>query len=193
MPASCPASNASGPRVTRSRMRYPLEPFGARRSLTERQDQPPHALSVCGAGARTSRRCAPLRFPDRAVVRCALGPIASSQCCAAAPATTPRKIAIDLRDEIHLVLDELRVEPHDRPARRDVPAIQKWFLEFRNGGVHQRPQRIEIVQSSEAMGDERARHVTPATLRSRSAPLRDQLVRAGRHRQQCHRRHEEIL
>jgi hypothetical protein len=76
-----------------------------------------HAGSI---GRRIEQRCA---APGRLV--------AAIERCAAAPSAAAGDPSVHFYDEVRALVDELRVQPHDRSAGEDLVVIEKRLLESR--------------------------------------------------------------
>ena len=129
-----------------------LEPGGARRVFAQSQNQPPdpapdvarigvHRADPCGLAGRIEQPVvAQFGRVIAAVKRGALAP----------PAAADQFAAIEDR-EVGPVGDQLGIEPHAQPARRDLLGIEERALQFGNRTLHQRGDRGGVGGGSEAV------------------------------------------
>ena len=59
------------------------------------------------------------------------------------------------------VVDELGIETHDGAARFNLPLVEKRLLQLRDGGVHKRAQRAEVVAGRQAVRQDHVRRSPP--------------------------------
>ena len=95
---------------------------------------------------------------------------------ATAPATAAGDVAVRLDDEVRAVVDQLRVDAHDRPAGRDLGVVEEAALQLGDRSVHQRRQRWDIRRHRQS-----ARRNAPIRSASAWTPPRSERVnrRAG--------------
>src|SRR5215218_9578492 len=126
------------------------EPFGCGSRLAKRQDESTHAtagvgwIRIHGANARrldcwveqvtvTTRRL-----------------VAAVEGRPPAPATAAGDVGVRLDDEVRAVIDQLGVDPHDRPAGSDLGVVEKRPLQLRDRLVHQRRQLWNVCWDRQA-------------------------------------------
>ncbi len=80
------------------------------------------------------------------------GVVAAVERRAAAPAAAACELPVDLDNEVRPVVDQLRVQAHDRATRLDLGVVEEPLLQLGDRRAHQRQQQRDVIPGGEATG-----------------------------------------